>query len=83
VKAAVYSRDTRPIEEGCGCYACLHFSRAYVRHLVNVGEILGLRLLTLHNLHYYQGLMRGLRGAIETGALSAYLAKFRRLREPT
>jgi queuine tRNA-ribosyltransferase len=52
------SRDQRPIEEGCGCYACRHFTRAYLRHLWNVGEILGIRLLALHNLHRYLEFMR-------------------------
>ena len=67
VKAALYSRDTRPIEEGCGCYACRHFTRAYVRHLMNVNEILGVRLLTIHNLYRYREFMDEIRGAIENG----------------
>ena len=50
VKAGMYSQDARPIEEGCGCSACRQFTRAYVRHLMNVNEILGVRLLTMHNL---------------------------------
>jgi queuine tRNA-ribosyltransferase len=51
VRNASYKVDERPIEEGCGCYACRNFTRAYIRHLLNVNEILGVRLLTLHNLY--------------------------------
>jgi queuine tRNA-ribosyltransferase len=67
VKAGAYKADTRPIEEGCACEACCRYSRAYVRHLLNVNEILGMRLLTLHNLHVYMAFMRGVREAIATG----------------
>ncbi len=65
VKAAVYKDDLRPIEEGCKCYACTHFSRAYIRHLLNVNEILGARLLTTHNLHCFLRFMEEMREAIE------------------
>jgi queuine tRNA-ribosyltransferase len=58
------------VEEGCRCYACRHFSRAYIRHLLNVDEMLGLRLLTLHNLHRYAEWMAEMRGAIEEGAFA-------------
>ena len=61
------SRTTGPIEEGCGCYACRHFSRAYVRHLLNVDEILGVRLVTMHNLYRYAEFMREMREAIAGG----------------
>ena len=67
VKAGEYKNDPRPIEEGCGCYACRNFPRAYVRHLLNVNEILGIRLLTIHNLHRYMEFMREIRTAIESG----------------
>lgn len=67
VKAGAYRMDDRAVEEGCGCYTCQHFSRAYVRHLLNTGEILGVRLLTIHNLHYYERFMRFLRQSIRTG----------------
>ncbi len=60
-----YKDDKRPIEVGCACYACSRFSRAYVHHLQKVGEILGARLATIHNLHYYQALMADMRDAIE------------------
>lgn len=64
VKAGRWKDDLRPVEEGCDCYCCSNFSRAYVRHLVHVGEILGVRLLTLHNLHLYMAFMREMREAI-------------------
>ncbi len=82
VKAAVYKQDLRPIEEGCGCPCCRHFTRAYVRHLLNVGEILGLRLLTLHNLHHYMHFMRDLRQSIEQGAFAAFRHEAARLQRP-
>jgi queuine tRNA-ribosyltransferase len=65
VKAGLYKADTRPVEEGCGCYTCRMFSRAYVRHLLNVNEILGVRLLTVHNLFVYMEFMREVHRAIE------------------
>jgi queuine tRNA-ribosyltransferase len=68
--------DMRPIDESCGCYTCLHYSRAYLRHLDKCGEILGLRLHTLHNLYYYQTLMRELRQAIAEGNLQTYVEEF-------
>jgi len=68
VKAAQYKYDTRPIEEGCECYACRNFSRAYIRHLINVNEIMGIRLMTVHNLHRYMEFMREIRAAIENGS---------------
>jgi len=73
-----YARDTRPVDEACDCYACRHYSRAYLRHLYQCNEILGARLNTLHNLHYYQALMRGLREAIAAGALEAFVQRFYR-----
>ncbi len=65
IKAGRYARDFTPIEEGCDCYACTHFTKAYIRHLMNVGEILGLRLVTIHNIAYFMRLMRRVRAAIE------------------
>jgi queuine tRNA-ribosyltransferase len=73
--------DTRPLDEECTCYTCRNYSRAYLRHLDQCGEILGARLNTIHNLHYYQELMRGLRGAIAGGRLAEFAAEFLRLRE--
>jgi queuine tRNA-ribosyltransferase len=69
IRNARYRDDTRPLDERCGCYACRHFTLAYLYHLQKTNEILGARLNTLHNLHYYQELMRELRAAIEAGSL--------------
>jgi queuine tRNA-ribosyltransferase len=76
VKAGEYKLDTRPVEEGCDCYACRHFSRAYIRHLLNVGEILGVRLLTIHNIRRYMVFMREMRAAIVAGAFAEWRAAF-------
>jgi queuine tRNA-ribosyltransferase len=67
VKAGEHKEDTRPIDEECRCYACANFTRAYVRHLLNVNEILGVRLLTIHNLHRYMAFMEEIRDAIRGG----------------
>ena len=66
------ARDPRPLDEGCECPACTRFSRAYLRHLVNQQELLGHRLLTLHNLRFVLDLVAGARNAIERGELNAY-----------
>jgi queuine tRNA-ribosyltransferase len=71
IRNARYRDDTAPLDEACGCYTCRHFTRAYLYHLQKANEILGARLNTLHNLHYYQELMRELRAAIAQGTLSA------------
>jgi queuine tRNA-ribosyltransferase len=70
IRNARYRDDLAPLDEDCACYACRNFTRAYVYHLQKVNEILGARLNTLHNLHYYQDLMRELRAAIAAGTLS-------------
>ena len=75
IRNARYRDDTRPLDERCACHACRHFTRAYLHHLQKANEILGARLNTLHNLHYYQELMRDLRGAIEAGRLAAVAAE--------
>jgi len=80
LKNAQYRSDTRPLDEECTCYTCRHFSRAYLHHLHRVGEILGSRLNTIHNLHFYQEMMQGLRGAIEQGRLSDFADEFKRRR---
>jgi len=67
IKGAAHARDERPVDGDCTCYTCQHFSRAYLRHLYVAGEILGLRLNTIHNVHYYLDLMRQARQAIEAG----------------
>jgi queuine tRNA-ribosyltransferase len=74
VKAGAYKADTRPVEEGCPCPCCANFSRAYVRHLLNAGEILGVRLLTLHNIHRYMETMREMRAALDAGTFADYRA---------
>ncbi|MFM7376354.1 MAG: tRNA guanosine(34) transglycosylase Tgt [Chthoniobacterales bacterium] len=76
LKNACFTMDEAPIEEGCGCYACANFSRAYLRHLVKAEEILGLRLITLHNLHFYLGLMRRVRAALEAGTFADFRRTF-------
>jgi queuine tRNA-ribosyltransferase len=76
LRNARHRDDTRPIDETCACYTCRHFSRAYLHHLHRLGEILGARLATLHNLHYYQWLMARMREAIEAGRFEAFRATF-------
>ncbi|MGZ8258707.1 MAG: tRNA guanosine(34) transglycosylase Tgt [Methylotenera sp.] len=76
IKNAGYKIDTTPLDADCSCYTCRNFSRAYLHHLHKVGEILGSRLNTIHNLHYYQELMAGMRGAIEAGTFEAFKAEF-------
>lgn len=71
-----YRRDTRPLDENCGCYTCQNFSRAYLYHLDKCREMLGAQLNTIHNLHYYQDLMADLRGAIQAGELAQFIAQF-------
>ncbi len=78
IRNAKYTRDTRVIEDGCTCYTCRSgFSRAYLRHLDRCGEILASQLATIHNLHHYQQLMKGLREAIGEGRLADFVAAFR------
>jgi queuine tRNA-ribosyltransferase len=72
ISNARYKLDCTPVDPECGCYTCSHFTRAYLRHLFQVREILGLRLATLHNLHFYQWLMRNARTAIREGRFGAW-----------
>ena len=72
VKAARYAHDYTPIQEGCACYACRHHTRAYIRHLLHVGEILGARLMTIHNLHFFLDLARQARAHLEDGTFPAF-----------
>jgi queuine tRNA-ribosyltransferase len=74
---AQYADDTSPPDPDCGCYTCQNFSLAYLRHLVKCGEILGPRLATIHNLYYYQQLMKNLRQAISIGNLPEVVAEIR------
>lgn len=80
IKNASYKNDTRPLDADCTCYTCQHFTRSYLHHLHRIGEILGSRLNTIHNLHYYQFLMQGMRAAIEQGTFAEFKAEFARKR---
>ncbi len=73
IKAARYKEDFRPIDPLCTCYACQSFSRAYIRHLITMNEILGMRLATIHSLHFYQELMRDTRTAILENRFQSFL----------
>jgi len=81
IRNSQYQHDTRPIDEACGCYTCQHYSRAYLRHLDKCGEILGARLNTIHNLYYYQELMRDIRAAIAEGRFETFVSQFYALRQ--
>jgi queuine tRNA-ribosyltransferase len=74
LRNARYRDDLAPPDPACDCYTCRTFTRAYLHHLQRVNEILGARLNTLHNLHYYQRLMRGIRMAIEEGRFETFAA---------
>lgn len=76
IRNSRYQYDTKPIDEQCGCYTCQNYSRSYLRHLDKCGEILGSRLNTIHNLYYYQQLMRELREALENGDFETYIESF-------
>ncbi len=76
IRNARYRDDPLPIEPGCSCYTCQHYSRAYLRHLDQCGEMLGSRLNTIHNLHFYVQLMASLRAAIGRRELGAFAADF-------
>ena len=76
IRNAVHRTDNRPLDDTCECYTCRHFSRAYLHHLQRVNEILGARLNTIHNLHYYLALAAALRRAIEDDQLPAFAAAF-------
>lgn len=76
VKAGAYKADFRPLEQGCDCYACKNFTRAYLRHLLNVGEILGLRMVSVHNSHMYLRLMAAIRSHIAAGTFADFRKAF-------
>ncbi|MFJ7568120.1 tRNA guanosine(34) transglycosylase Tgt [Herminiimonas sp. NPDC097707] len=76
IKNARYKDDKQPLDASCGCYACRNFSRAYLHHLHRTGEILGARLNTIHNLHYYLDLMREMREAISEGRFQLFVRQF-------
>ncbi len=77
IRNAAHQDDTRPLDPACTCYTCRNYSRAYLRHLERCNEILGARLNTIHNLHYYLDLMRRIRSAIEDGDFARFAAGFR------
>ncbi len=81
LRNAPFARDERPIQEGCDCYACRHFSRGYIRHLLRAREMLGGQLLTIHNLRYLVRLMAEIRQSIAAGAFERFRAEFWRMRE--
>ena len=72
IKRAEFRTDPRPLDESCQCATCSRFTRAYIRHLFIADEMLGLRLLSLHNVHFLLSLMRSARQAIQTGTLEAW-----------
>ena len=67
-----YEKDTRPIEEGCGCPACQKYSRAYIRHLLKANEMLGMRFMVMHNLYFYNNMMEEIRTALDEGRFASY-----------
>jgi queuine tRNA-ribosyltransferase len=76
IKNAKYKDDMTPLDSSCECYTCKNFSRAYLHHLFKIGEILGSRLNTIHNLHYYLTLMAEMRKAISLGKFNDFVTKF-------
>jgi queuine tRNA-ribosyltransferase len=76
IKGGACKADFTPIEEGCECYACRNFTRAYLRHLLNVNEILGLRMLSVHNSHMYLAVMADVRKAIAAGTFAGFRREF-------
>ena len=70
-----FEKDMRPIQEGCGCPACRSYSRAYVRHLLKAKEMLGMRLLVMHNLYFYNNMMEEIRDALDEGRFASYKAE--------
>jgi queuine tRNA-ribosyltransferase len=81
LRNAKHAEDSRPLDDACACPTCRSYSRAYLSHLTKSNEILGAMLLTGHNLHYYQDLMAGMRGAITGGTFDAFVAEFRAQRQ--
>jgi len=76
LRNARFRQDRAPVDENCSCYTCQNFSRSYLHHLDKCREMLGAQLNTIHNLHFYQQLMAGLRLAIEQGKLTAFTVEF-------
>jgi queuine tRNA-ribosyltransferase len=76
IRNAGHQADTSPLDPQCACYTCLNYSRAYLRHLDRCNEILGARLNSIHNLHYYLSLMARIRAALDEGRFEAFAAVF-------
>ena len=76
IRNSQYAHDTGPLDPACDCYTCKNYSRAYLRHLDKCGEILGARLNTIHNLHYYQSVMRDIRNSIEQQRFDEFVMEF-------
>ncbi|MGH1542689.1 MAG: tRNA guanosine(34) transglycosylase Tgt [Arenicella sp.] len=76
IRNAQYLSDTRPIQDNCSCYTCQNYSRSYIKHLLKSNELLGARLATIHNLHYFLDLMQQIRDAIESGVFAEFSANF-------
>jgi queuine tRNA-ribosyltransferase len=83
IKGGAVKADFGPIEEGCACFACANFSRAYIRHLLNVNEILGLRLVSIHNSHFYLQVMREIRAHLAAGTFADFRREFAARYVPT
>ncbi len=83
LKSSQFKNDFQPIDEQCDCFACVQHSRSYIRHLLNVDEILGLRLLTIHNLRTYMRLMQDIRGHIANGTFDSFREEFKTNYRPT
>jgi queuine tRNA-ribosyltransferase len=82
IRNARFQADTAPVDEACRCYTCRHYTRSYLRHLQQCNEILGARLATIHNLHFYLDLMAQMRAAIEAGTFGAFAARYEIPAEP-
>ena len=76
IKGGFNKADFGPIDEGCKCFACERFTRAYLRHLLNVNEILGLRMLSVHNSHFYLKLMADIRASLNAGTFTDFRTRF-------
>jgi queuine tRNA-ribosyltransferase len=76
IRNSTYARDLGPIDPGCACYTCRNYTRSYLRHLDRCNEILGCRLNTIHNLHFYLELMRAIRAALANGSFAAFVASY-------
>ncbi len=83
VRNAIYKEDTSPLDQECDCYKCRNFSRSYLRHLINAGEVLGARLLSYHNLYYLTRLMESIRDAILNDRFGDFMTEFRARKEYT